>query len=230
MKRFYKDAAARPMSGGYGIELDGRPIKTPARATLIVPTEALAQAIAEEWAGQGDEVVPQSMGLTGMANTALDLTDTRRADVVATVASYAETDLLCYRADGPESLRTLQDERWQPLLDWGAERLQAPFKVTSGILHVAQDGRVGSAARAYLAGLDAFGLIGAGRLIQGMGSFILGLAVAEGWISALDAFALSVLDEEWQEAQWGEDSEAAARRDMVRQDIEAAAGFLAVSR
>ena len=230
MKRFYKDVAARPVSGGYAIELDGRPIKTPARVPLIVPAEALAQAIADEWAGQGDEVVPQSMALTGMANTALDLTEARRADVINTVTGYAETDLLCYRAEGPEALRTLQDERWQPLLEWGAEWLDAPFKVTSGILHVAQDAGVGAVARAYLEGLDGFGLIGAGRLIQGMGSFILGLAVVEGRISAPEAFSLSHLDEEWQEAQWGADAEAAARRDLLRQDIEAAADFLHLCR
>ena len=225
MKRFYDKATVVPAQNGYVVELDGRGMKTPARAAFIVPTQRLADAIAAEWDAQVEEVHPQAMPLTGLANAALDMSETQRSEIVQTLAGYANTDLLCYRADSPADLRAVQDARWQPLLDWGAARLGVAFRVTSGIVPVAQDKGVQHAAHEVINGLDAFALMATGRLIQGLGSFVLGLAVAEAYLDVNEAFAPSHLDEEWQESRWGADAEAAERRQHVLSDMQAAARF-----
>ncbi|MDA0338968.1 MAG: ATPase, partial [Proteobacteria bacterium] len=195
MKRFYKQAAATLVSDGFGVQLDGRQIKTPAKHPLVLPNEALANAIVDEWMAQGDEIIPQSMPLTGLSNAAIDLGADHRDGLVQAVAEYAGTDLLCYRAESPAALRSHQDEKWQPLLDWASGRLEASFVVTAGILHVRQDDRALDAARDYGAKHDGFGIVGLNKLTHAMGSFVLAMAVCETHIPVDEAFDLSVLDE-----------------------------------
>ncbi|MGE0666356.1 MAG: ATP12 family chaperone protein [Sphingomonadales bacterium] len=230
MKRFYKAVAVAPADGGFGVTLDGKPIRTPARAPFVVPSLALAEQVAAEWDAQQEEVRPQDMPLTGLANAAIDLMAARRGEIVADAAGYAGTDLLCYRAEAPAELRARQDEGWQPLLDWAVERLGLRFTVTAGILPVAQEPGVVEATRLHLDTYDDFTMVGVSRLTQGLGSVVLAAAVAEGRLSAEDAFALSQIDELWQEALWGIDEEAAERRALLRRDLLDAARLMALAR
>ncbi|MBI1182573.1 MAG: ATPase [Alphaproteobacteria bacterium] len=230
MKRFYKQVAVVPADDGFAVHLDGRPIRTPAKAPLLLPTPQLAERVAAEWDGQGEKVRPQDMPMTGLANAAIDLMASRRADVVGDVAAYAGTDLLCYRADSPVELRARQDEGWQPVLDWAADRLGLRFVVTEGIVPVAQEPGLVEAARLHLDTYDDFAMVGVNRLTHGTGSIVLALAVVEGLLTAEEAIALSLVDELWQEALWGVDEEAAERRAMLRQDLLDAAEFLRLAR
>ncbi len=230
MKRFYKAVAVAPVDGGFSVTLDGRPIRTPARAPFVVPSRALADAVAAEWDGQGEEVLPQSMPMTGLANAAIDLMTARRGEIVADAAGFADTDLLCYRAEAPAELRERQDAGWQPLLDWATDRLGLRFVVTEGIVPVAQEAGLVEAVRLHLDTYDDFTMVGISRLAQGLGSVVLAAAVAEGRLEADVAFALSQIDELWQEALWGVDEEAAERRASLRQDLLDAARFMVLAR
>jgi chaperone required for assembly of F1-ATPase len=230
LKRFYKAVSVTEADGGFTVTLDGKPIRTPARASFVVPSRALAEQVAAEWDGQQDEVLPQSMPMTGLANAAIDLMAARRGEIVADAAGYAGTDLLCYRAETPAELRARQDEGWQPLLDWARASLGLRFLVTSGIVPVAQEAGIVEATRLHLDTYDDFTMVAISRLTQGLGSVVLAAAVAEGRLEADDAFALSQIDELWQEALWGVDEEAAERRAMLRQDLLDAARFMALAR
>jgi chaperone required for assembly of F1-ATPase len=230
MKRFYKQVSVDASENGYAVHLDGRPIRTPARAPLFLPTRALAERVAGEWDAQVEEVRPQEMPLTGLSNAAVDLMALRRAEIVGDVAAYAGTDLLCYRADSPIELRVRQDESWQPVLDWAAETLGLRFVVTEGIVPVEQEPGLVEAARLHLDLFDDYAMVGINRLTHGTGSVVLALAVAEGRLTPDDAYALSLIDELWQEELWGVDREAADRREIVRRDMLDAADFLRLSR
>jgi chaperone required for assembly of F1-ATPase len=230
MKRFYKQVSVDASENGYAVHLDGRPIRTPARAPLFLPTRALADRVAGEWDAQVEEVRPQDMPMTGLSNAAVDLMALRRSEIVDDVAAYAGTDLLCYRADSPIELRVRQDEGWQPVLDWAAETLGLRFVVTEGIVPVEQEPGLVEAARLHLDLFDDYAMVGINRLTHGTGSVVLALAVAEGRLTPDDAYALSLIDELWQEELWGVDREAADRREIVRRDMLDAADFLRLSR
>ncbi|MEN3976190.1 ATP12 family protein [Emcibacter sp. SYSU 3D8] len=230
MKRFYKAVEAVSVDGGHAITLDGKPVRTPARAPFVVPSRPLAAAIAAEWDAQEDEVRPQSMPMTGLANAAIDLMATRRGEILTDAAGYADADLLCYRADAPAGLRVRQDESWQPLLDWAAEHLGLRLVVTTGVVHVAQAPGTIEAAQRHLDAYDDFTMVGISRLTQGLGSVVLAAAIAEGHLAAEDAFDLSQIDELWQESLWGVDDEAVARRVLLRQDLLDAARFMTLTR
>jgi len=230
VKRFYKQVAVAAEEDGFAVALDGRPIRTPARAPLTLPTRALAERIAAEWDAQGDEVRPQDIPLTGLSNAAIDLMAARRAEIVADAAGYAATDLLCYRADAPAGLRARQDEAWQPVLDWVRDRLGLRFRVTEGIVPVAQEPGLVETARLHLDTYDDFTMVGANKLTHGTGSLVLALAVIEDRLDVGDAFAFSVIDELWQEALWGVDEQAVQRREALRRDILDAAEFARLAR
>lgn len=225
MKRFYKQVAVVPNGEGFAARLDGRPIRTPARAPLVLPTRALAERIAAEWDAQQDEVRPRTMAMTGLANATIDLMASRRGEIVADVAGYAATDLLCYRADAPAELRARQDAGWQPLLDWAATHLGLRFLVTTGIVPIEQEPGLVEAARLHLDAYDDFTMVGVSKLTHGTGSVVLAMAVIENRISAGEAFALSQIDELWQESLWGADDEAVEFRRALRQDLLDAADF-----
>ena len=229
MKRFYKDAEwAAAGGGGFAILLDGRPVRTPARAPLNLPTEALAAAVAAEWAAQGEKIDPRAMPLTGLANAAIDRVAPDPAAFAATLATFGECDLLCYRAEAPAALARRQTESWDPLLDWARRRFDVEFETVQGIMHRRQPERsIAQLARAAAA-RDAFELAALSPLVTIAGSLIVALALIEGEIGLDQAWAAATLDEAWQAEKWAEDTLAAATLDAKRREFEAAYRFFAL--
>jgi len=230
MKRLYSKAEPVPREHGYGITIDGRPVKTPGKGDLTVPTGALAAAIAEEWNTQEGEVRPATMPLTRLATTTLDRVATQRKTVVQQTANYAGTDLLCYRAGHPPALAARQQTVWQPLIDWAVLRYDAPLSVTNGVIPKSQATTSLRAFAAAVAELDDFALTALHFATTACGSLVLGLALLEGRIDAAEAFAASQLDESFQIEAWGEDPEQLERRRALAADIEAAACFISLLR
>ncbi|MBV9860499.1 MAG: ATPase [Alphaproteobacteria bacterium] len=230
MKRAYANAEAIGSPGGHSVALDGKPLRTPGKRPLVVPTAALAEAIAEEWNAQHQEVRPATMPLMRLAATALDRVAAEHDKIAAEVANYAGTDLVCYRADQPPALASRQHAVWQPLIDWAMLRYDAPLVVTSGVIPAAQPNASLRTFAAVVSEFDDFRLAGMQALTGACGSLIVALAVLEGRIGAEAAFAVSQLDESFQIEAWGEDEEAAERRRALRADIAATALFLALLR
>ena len=228
MKRVYREVTAHQVEGGWGIALDGRPMRTPAKHQLVVPSAALATAIAAEWDAQRDEIRPATMPLTRLAATAIDRTGAQRELVVAEVANYAGTDLVCYRAEHPPALVARQQAEWQPLLDWAMLRYDAGLAVTHGILPQPQSPAALKAFAAAVAAQDDFRLTALHAMTGACGSLVIALALMEGRLDAAAAFAASQLDETFQIEAWGEDAEAAARRRALAEDIAAASRFAAL--
>ncbi|MBA3666364.1 MAG: ATPase [Sphingomonas sp.] len=226
MKRFWKNAEVVEAGKGYAIMLDGRRVKTPARADLVVPTRALAEAIASEWNASGETVDPRAMPLTGLSNAAIDQVAPDPARFAAELAKYGESDLLCYRAQRPKSLVTMQEEEWDPLLDWAKRRFGAELATSQEIMHVAQPGpsvaRLGDAVGT----MAAFNLAGLSPLVTISGSLIVALAVYEKALAPEDAWWAVSLDERWQAEQWGADAEAVTALEARRRDFLAGARFL----
>lgn len=209
-RRFWKTAAAAlHAEGGYAIMLDGRPVRTPAKALLRLPTAGLAEAVAAEWAAQGDTLDPATMPFTRAANSAIDTVAPHHQAVVDTVAAYGGTDLLCYRAQHPAELVARQATGWDPLLDWAEARFGARLAVTSGVMAVAQPSEALARLRARLAAADPFALAALHDLVSLSGSLVLGLAAAEGYLPPEAIWSLSRIDEDFQAEQWGTDEEAA---------------------
>lgn len=225
MKRFYKKAEA---GADRGILLDGRPVRTPGRAPLVAPTEALAEAIADEWDQQGDVIDPRAMPLTGLANAAIDRIAPDAKVFADGLAVYGESDLLCYRAEGPESLAARQSEAWDPILAWAQQRYDVVFELAMGVIHMPQPPETVARLREAVAARDPFQLAGLSPLVTVSGSLIVALAVAEGALSLDAAWAAATIDEQWQAENWGEDAEAAAALTNRRRDFAAAARFLAL--
>ena len=208
-KRFWTAAEAVACDGGFTVRLDGRPVKTPAKAALVVPTQAMAEAIAVEWDAQTSEVKPATMPVTRAANSAIDKIIPQRDEVVEIIAAYGQSDLLCYRALGPAALVERQAAGWDPVLDWAAKVLGARLDVTAGVMHVAQPPEALARLTARVAGMTEFQLAGFHDLVAISGSLVLALAVTERRLSEDEAWALSRVDETWQIEQWGADEEAA---------------------
>ena len=208
-KRFWQAAVAEPCDGGFTVRLDGRGVKTPAKTPLVVPTLAMAQAIAAEWDAQQGEVKPETMPVTRAANSALDKVVPQRDEVVALLAAYGASDLLCYRAAAPDALTERQAAGWDPLLDWADAAFGARLAVTRGVMPVAQDAATLRRLEARVAELSAFHLAGFHDLVTISGSLVLALAVIHGRLDVAEAWSLSRIDESWQVEQWGEDEEAA---------------------
>lgn len=230
MKRFYTDVAVAREEDGWSIALDARPVRTPARALLTLPTPMLAEAVAQEWRGQGDSVDPGSMPMTGLANAAIDHVATDPAAFAASVARYAQSDLLCYRADMPDALVARQAAAWDPLLDWARQRYDVAFAVTEGVIPVPQPEETLSRLAAAVLALDPFTLAGLSTLVTIGGSLIGGLAVVEGDHDAQSVWHATEVDEAWQVEQWGEDAQAAARSARRQADFATAAQFCTLCR
>lgn len=226
-KRFYRDVTAEPAEGGgWEILLDGRSVKTPGRALLRFPTEALAQEVAEEWAEQSSHIDLLGMHLTRLANVAIDRTPEMREELAEEVVRYCETDLLCHIAEEPFELAALEEARWTPVLDWAAETLGVILVTTSGIIAVPQPDASLQAARDYALGLDDFRLT---ALVYGCGiygSAVLSMALVQGALTAETAFNLSRIDEEWQIERWGEDEEARTAADAKEVESDALGRWL----
>jgi chaperone required for assembly of F1-ATPase len=230
MKRFYRTVAAAPGAGGHAILLDGKPVRTPDKAPLALPTAALAERVAAEWAAQEKDIQPETMPLTQLANTAIDRLPARREAVVAEIAGYAGTDLVCYRADRPVELAARQAAAWQPLLDWLEARHAARLAVVDGLLPAAQPDAAIAAVQAAVAAHDDFALAALHLATGAAGSVVIALALAEGEIDPEAAFAAAHVDELFQVERWGEDAEAAGRRDRILADLRAAADFIVLCR
>lgn len=228
MKRVYRTVASESTPGGHAVTLDGKRMRTPGRRELLLPTAALAAAIAAEWDAQTDEIRPARMPLTRLAATAIDRTADQRDLTIAETANYAGTDLVCYRADHPPALAERQHASWQPILDWAAERYAARLDVTAGIIPKRQSPATLARFTEAIATYDNFRLTGLHTATAACGSLVIALALAEGRIDAAEAFALSQLDETFQIEAWGEDAEAMARREALAADIAATARFLSL--
>jgi len=222
-RRFYKGAAAAVLEeGGHGVLLDGRPVRTPSKGPLRVPTASLAEAVAAEWHAQGETIDPATMPLTQLSNTALERVAPARAALVAELMGYVDADVLCYHADRPADLAARQMRAWQPLLDWAAEALSAPLVVTRGVMPIRQTPEAVAALQTAMETLDDWALTAAQCAAGASGSLVLALALTHGRLDGTACFELSRLEETFQMGQWGEDREALAVREGVRRDILAA--------
>ena len=225
-KRFYKEVTTAPEGEGVAVLLDGKPIRTPAKAKLVVPSRALAEDIAEEWRAQTERIDPATMRLTKLANSAIDGVRGREAAVLDDLIAFAGSDLLCYRADAPEGLIAKQNEHWDPVFAWAKQELGAPFRLAQGIDHVPQPQGSLDRIRERLMGLDAFGLAALHVMTTLTGSALLALAVVLKRLTPDQAWAAAHVDEDWQISQWGEDAEAAQRRARHRQEFDASCRLL----
>lgn len=226
MKRFWTLAEATEAAGGFAVTLDGRPVRTPARAELIVPRKAMAEAIAAEWNECGDEVDPAAMPLTGLANAAIDRIGPDKENYAAAVAAYGETDLLCYRAEGPDALVGWQAESWDALLHWARRRYDVDFVCKAGVMHAPQPEETVRRLAHAVEVLDPFELAGLSRLVTIGGSLVAALAIYEKMMPAEAGWDAVSLEDRWQLEQWGDDPDARAALDARRRDFLSAARFL----
>jgi chaperone required for assembly of F1-ATPase len=229
-RRFYKAVTIAPVEGGWGILLDGRPLRSPAKRPLVLPTEALANAIAEEWQAQGDKIDPHSMPLMQFAATAIDRLADDRTGLIEEVAGYGRSDLVCYRAEQPAALVRRQEETWQPLIAWAAERYDIGLNITTGIVTVEQPPHTLATFRRVLEACDLFALTALAAATGSAGSLVIALALVEGRLNPDAAADAALLDELFQAEKWGSDPEAERRRGTIRADLRAAKRFHAVSR
>ncbi len=230
VKRFWQAANVAKTDGGWQVELDGRVVRTPAKALLRLPTRALAEAIAAEWDAQEQKLDPLSMPLTRSANAAIDKVTPQFDDVVEVIAAYGETDLCCYRAAAPEHLRSLQAEAWDGLLAWSRDELGAPLIQATGIVPVLQPEASLERLRARVRGCDPFALTALHDLVAISGSLLIGLAALEARFGVEDLWQRSRVDEFFQESQWGVDEEAAEAAEQKRAAFLRAAHFHRLSR
>ena len=237
MKRFWTTATLHSNGTGHAVLLDGKPLRIPGRAggaPLSIPALPLAEAITAEWqaagGASGGELTMDDLPLTCLAATAQDRILPDPAPVSAALAAYGETDLLCYRAEHPAKLVQRQAEAWQPWLDWAAATHGARLMQVSGIVHVKQDPAALQAIRDAYARQPVPVLAALGVAVPALGSAVLGLALADGALDAAEAHRLAGLDEAFQVEKWGEDAEAAARRQNVAADVALAERFIHLSR
>jgi len=225
-KRFYEEASHRPAEGGFSIHLDGRPVKTPGKALLLLPTDALGAAVAAEWAAQEKEINPAAMPLTRIANSALDAVSVRFDDVADDIARFAGSDALCYRADDPQSLVDTQRRLWDPVVDWAGSLLGGRFVLIEGIIHAAQPEDLLKAYRTRLAAETPLRLAALHTVTSLTGSAILALALKEGHLDADGVWRAAHVEEDFNIERWGEDAEAARVRAYKRTEFDAAALIL----
>jgi chaperone required for assembly of F1-ATPase len=228
-KRFYgrAEAASEKGEGGFAVLLDGKPVRTPARRLLAAPSQALAQAIADEWQAQTDVIDPGRMPLTRLANAVIDAVADNAAPVTDEIAKYLGSDLLLYRADAPEGLVVRETEMWDPVLSWARDELGARFMQVQGVMHAAQPPEAVAAARAAIP-TDAWKLGAVSSITTLTGSALIALALAHRTIDVERAWAAAHVDEDWQMSQWGRDELALARRAFRYAEMQAAAAVLAL--
>ncbi len=229
VKRFFETAQVAEQDGGFTILLDNRPAKTPARRVLALPTRAAAEAVAAEWNAAGEFIDPLEMPLTRIANVAIDGVTEQMDAVLAEVVGYVGSDLLIYRAGEPEQLVAEQAHLWDPVLDWVREETGARFILAEGVMHVAQPDRTLAQVKAALVAVVGEGAGAPFRatalnvMTSLTGSALLGLAVLRRHLTAGEAWSAAHVDEEFQEARWGQDAEAMERRARRWREMQAAA-------
>lgn len=210
LKRFWTEAKGVAVDGGFAVQLDGRSVKTPAKSALVVPTQALADAIAAEWDAQTEKVNPNTMPFTRSANAAIDKVATQHSEVADLLSEYGDSDLLCYRAETPVELVARQSAEWDPMLEWARANLGVDLQLRVGIIHAPQNVATLDILRAKTHALNAYELAAFHDLVSLSGSLILGFAATTDDFPAQDLWKMSVLDDLWQEEQWGPDDEATA--------------------
>jgi chaperone required for assembly of F1-ATPase len=225
-KRFYKEAGVIEAEGGFAITLDGKPIRTPSGRQVVIPTRALADSVAAEWAAQGETIDPMTMPLTRIANSVVEGVVDRVELVSDDLAKYFESDLLFYRAGHPEGLVAREAAHWDPVLFWAAETLGAHFILSEGVMHVKQPDEAVKAARAALPG-NPWSVAALHMVTTLTGSALLALALDQGVRDADQVWSAAHVDEDWNVEQWGVDEEAAARRAARLKDFQAAVTVLA---
>lgn len=225
-RRFYAEATVAGLPGGHAVLLDGRPLRTPGKAELVLPTARLADGLAEEWRAQGERIDPETMPLTRLSNSALDGVKGREAEVGADLARYAGSDLLCYRAEYPEELVQRQVMHWDPVLDWFAAAHGCRLVTVSGVMHAAQPDCAAATVARLACERTAFALAALHSLTTLSGSVLLALAHAAGRLGMEEAWIAAHVDEDWQIEQWGEDHEAAERRRRRGAEFAAASRML----
>jgi chaperone required for assembly of F1-ATPase len=225
MKRFWKNVT---VDAERGVRLDDRPVRTPGRAPLLLPTDMLAEAVADEWRAVADDIDPRAMPLTGLANAAIDRIAPDPATFAAGLAAYGESDLLCYRADSPPDLVARQTALWDPPLDWARDRYDVHFEIVIGVMHRPQPQATIERLGAAIAARRAFELAPLSPVVTITGSLVLALALTERAMDADTVWAAANLDEDWQAEQWGEDDLAVKTREAHQREFEAAARFLSL--
>jgi len=211
-KRFYKSVSLQEQPGGFGLALDERPVKTPLKKALMMPSRGLGDAVAQEWERQEEHIDPNSMMLTKLCNTALDRVGDDRARIIDEIVDYANADLLCYRAEGPVELVARQCKLWDPMLEWASQDLGARFSATAGIVHQSQSEDCLTAFRRFVEGLNDFAMAGYHNAMTMTGSAILAAAAQRRHLPADEVWSLAHVDEDWQIERWGGDEEEAERR------------------
>lgn len=229
-RRFWAAAMAVPVPGGFGVALDDRTLRTPAGAPMVLPTTALAAAVAAEWAAVAGTVRPSAMPLTRAASTAIDRVAPDPAPVAAEIAGWGAADLVCHRAAEPAGLVARQRAAWDPPLAWAAAALAAPLRTTVGVLPVPQPESSIEALRTHLAGLSPFALTALSEMVALSGSLVLSLAAEAGWAPAGDIWERAQVDEDWQAGRWGRDAEAADATAQKQKAFLDAAQFLTLAR
>lgn len=229
-KRFWRDVGVTRLPGGFGIALDGRPVRTPAKAALEVPSCALADMIAAEWSAQEGEIDPWRMPFTRSANAAIDKVARQHGEVAQMIAGYADSDTVCYRAAAPDALAQRQAEAWEPLLDWTAERFGARLRPVTGIMHHPQEAAALTALSAQVLALDAFALTALHDLVSLSGSLVIGLAAIHDRHPPGKLWQLSRIDETWQQELWGVDEDAREHAALKENDFVHAKRFHDLSR
>ena len=226
MKRFYKDVAWRTTGDGFEVTLDDRPLRTPRRRPITVPTEPLARALVREWSEQEDEIRPDAMPITRLVTTALDRVAAHRRDVLDELSGYGAADLVCYRAETPAELVDRQAELWQPLVDWILHRYDVALMVTSGVIPVVQPETATAPLALALQPLSDLEVMALHTVTTATGSLVIALAVLEGQVHGEAAWAAGLADELYLFEVWGEDFEAKLRHEGLRRDILAAERLL----
>jgi chaperone required for assembly of F1-ATPase len=226
-KRFYKDVTVAEGGGGFTVQLDGRPVKTPGKALLVLPTEAAAGLVAKEFAAQGETLDLASMPVYRLVNTAIDGVANDTQAVVEDILRFSSSDLLCYRADGPETLVRRQNEAWDPVLDWARAALGARFLLAEGVIHVEQPREAIAAIGVHVnQRAEPLRLAALHVMTSLTGSALLALAVDSGELDAETAWNAAHVDEDFQAEHWGQDAEALARRANRKRDMMAAAELI----
>jgi chaperone required for assembly of F1-ATPase len=228
-RRFYAEVRVAPHRGGFAVALDGRTALTPAGKPLAVADAAVAERLAAEWAGQGETIDPATMPLTRLVNAALDRVAADPDAVRADIVKYAESDLVCYRAEGPDKLTAAQDQHWGPLVAWTEQALGARLAVAAGVVYAEQDRAVADAVAAAVASLATLDLAALHVVTTLTGSAIIALALLKRRLTPEEAWTAALVDEDWQMSQWGTDASAIAVRANRRRDFDAAAFVLAAA-
>jgi chaperone required for assembly of F1-ATPase len=228
VKRFWTNVAVIAGPDGHAITLDGRPVRTPGRLPLAMPHAALADAIADEWRAVDTDIDPRRMPLTGLANVAIERIAAQPLPFIANLAAYAESDLLCYRAEAPDALVARQAAAWDPLLDWARRRYDVHIEVVSGIIHRAQPAQTLTRLADAITARSPFELAGLSPIVTITGSLIAALALIEGAADADTVWHAAQIDEQWQVEKWGDDDLAIATRTAHRADFDAGVRFLSL--